>query len=38
LQSWFSATERYARQLHEMDRAQYIAMKRAEDLRQQTLR
>jgi hypothetical protein len=38
LQSWFSATERYPLQLHEMDRAQYIEMKRAEHLRQQTLR
>lgn len=37
LQSWFTATERYPRQLHEMDRAAYLAMKRAEDLRQQTV-
>ena len=28
--TWFSASERYARQLHEMDRAQYVAMKRGE--------
>lgn len=32
---WFSATERYARQLHEMDRATYLAMKRGEYERQQ---
>jgi hypothetical protein len=37
LQSWFTAVERYPRQLHEMDRAAYLAMKRAEHLRQQTL-
>jgi hypothetical protein len=36
LQDWFTATERYSRQLHEMDRAQYVEMKRAEHLRQQT--
>lgn len=38
LQSWFSAVERYPRQLHEMDRDAYLEMKRAEHLRQQTLR
>lgn len=27
---WFSSTERYPRQLHEMDRATYVSMKRAE--------
>lgn len=27
LQDWFSATERYPRQLHEMDRDTYVAMK-----------
>lgn len=37
LQSWFTAVERYPRQLHEMDRAAYLAMKRAEYRRQQTL-
>lgn len=37
LQGWFSAVERYPRQLHEVDRADYLAMKRAEVLRQQTL-
>ena len=36
IQSWFSATERHARQLHEMDRSTYAAMKRAEYERQQT--
>jgi len=35
LQVWFDSSERYARQLHEMDRAQYIAMKRGEYGRQQ---
>lgn len=37
LQAWFTATERYPRQLHEVDRAAYLEMKRAEDLRQQTV-
>lgn len=37
LQSWFSSVERYPRQLHEMDRGEYLAMKYAEHLRQQTL-
>lgn len=36
IQGWFSATERYARQLHEMDRETYVAMKRQEYERQQT--
>jgi hypothetical protein len=36
IQTWFDATERYARQLHEMDRNTYIAMKRQEYERQQT--
>ena len=35
LQSWFSATELYSRQLHEVDRATYLDMKRREYLRQQ---
>lgn len=38
LQSWFAATERYPRQLNEMERADYLAMKRAEQLRQQAVR
>jgi hypothetical protein len=33
--TWFDATERFPRQLHEMDREQYIAMKRTESERQQ---
>ncbi|MEN9865379.1 MAG: hypothetical protein RL748_969 [Pseudomonadota bacterium] len=37
LQSWFSATERYPRQLHEIGREQYISMKHDEYQRQQTL-
>lgn len=28
LQMWFDATERYARQLHELDRQEYLALKR----------
>jgi len=36
LQSWFTATEQYPRQLHEVDRTAYIDMKRSEYLRQQT--
>jgi 1-acyl-sn-glycerol-3-phosphate acyltransferase len=30
LQTWFAATEKYPRQLHEMDRASYLEMKRKE--------
>jgi hypothetical protein len=37
IQTWFSATERYPRQLREMDRPTYVAMKRQEVERQQTL-
>jgi hypothetical protein len=37
LEQWFGATERYARQLHELDRSSYLAMKRREYQRQQTL-
>lgn len=33
---WFSATERYPRQLREMDRSTYVTMKKAEYERQQT--
>lgn len=36
-QSWFTAVERYPRQLHEMNRSEYLAMKRAEYVRQQTV-
>lgn len=35
LQSWFTSTERYPRQLHEVDRGAYLDMKRSEYLRQQ---
>lgn len=38
LQSWFTAAERYPRQLHEVERGAYLEMKRAEYLRQQTVR
>jgi hypothetical protein len=34
LRDWYAATERYARQLHEMDQAEYLAMKRREYQRQ----
>lgn len=37
LQTWFTAVERYPRQLHEVDRPAYLEMKRAEVTRQQTL-
>ena len=35
LQDWFTAVERYPRQLHEQSRAEYLAMKRSEIHRQQ---
>lgn len=35
LQHWFGATERYPRQLHEIDKAAYLSMKRSEYKRQQ---
>jgi hypothetical protein len=38
LQNWFTAVEQYPRQLHEVDRAAYLEMKRAEVARQQTER
>jgi hypothetical protein len=38
LQAWFNGTERYARQLHEIDRETYMTMKRAEVARQQGVR
>ncbi len=34
LADWFDATERHAKQLHEMERAEYLAMKRKEVQRQ----
>ena len=36
LESWFTATERYPRQLHEVERVEYFDMKRSEYKRQQT--
>lgn len=36
LQGWYSATEMYARQLHEVDREAYLDIKRRELARQQT--
>ena len=36
LRAWFAAIERYPRQLHEMERDEYLAMKRKEYLRQQS--
>ena len=38
LQNWFAAVEQYPRQLHEVERPAYLAMKRAEVVRQQTER
>jgi hypothetical protein len=35
LRDWFNATESYPRQLHELDRDEYVAMKRREYRRQQ---
>jgi hypothetical protein len=35
LDDWFTAIERYPRQLHEMERGEYLAMKRMEYARQQ---
>ena len=37
LQDWFTAIERYPRQLHDMDRAAYLTMKRAEHTRLHTV-
>lgn len=37
LQSWFTATEQYPRQLHEVGRTAYFDMKKSEYLRQQTV-
>jgi hypothetical protein len=36
LQIWYTATESYARQLHDVDRIDYMEMKRSEYSRQQT--
>jgi hypothetical protein len=35
IREWFASTERYAQQLHEMDQAEYLDMKRKEMRRQQ---
>jgi hypothetical protein len=35
LRDWFAATERYPRQLHEMEQDEYLDMKRREHQRQQ---
>jgi len=35
LRDWFAATERYPRQLHEMEQADYLALKRRDYQRQQ---
>jgi hypothetical protein len=37
IQTWFRGTERYPRQLREMDWSTYAAMKRVEYERQQTM-
>ena len=37
IQAWFTETERYPRQLREMDRLTYVSMKRHEVERQQTM-
>jgi hypothetical protein len=37
IERWFDATEQYRRQLHEMDRPTYLAMKQSEHARQQAL-
>jgi hypothetical protein len=36
LTNWFDATEQYPRQLHELDRQEYLQMKHKEYERQQT--
>lgn len=36
LNDWFTATEKYPRQLDEIDRASYLSMKKAEYQRQQS--
>ncbi len=37
LHNWYAATEAYARQLHEVERGDYLTMKRSEYRRQQTV-
>lgn len=36
LRDWFALTERYPRQLHELEQSEYLSMKRKEFMRQQT--
>ena len=36
LETWFNSTERYARQLREMDKGTYMALKRGDYERQQS--
>lgn len=38
LRTWFAATERYSRQLHEMNLDEYLEIKRAENVRQISMR
>ncbi|MDB5793893.1 MAG: hypothetical protein JWR25_272 [Noviherbaspirillum sp.] len=38
LNNWFTSTERFPRQLHEIDRQEYLVMKRSEYARQQNAR
>ncbi|MDQ6619223.1 MAG: hypothetical protein M3Z31_05910 [Pseudomonadota bacterium] len=38
LRQWFASTDRYAKQLHEVEASEYLAMKRSEYLRQETRR
>ena len=38
IERWYGATEKFPRQLHEVDRAAYLSMKREEYKRQQTTR
>ncbi|MES2046864.1 MAG: hypothetical protein V4447_00570 [Pseudomonadota bacterium] len=38
LNKWFSATEQYPEQLHEINKDEYLTMKRAENVRQLSLR
>jgi hypothetical protein len=37
IESWFDATEQYRTQLHEIERAEYLAMKKREHVRQQAV-
>jgi len=37
LQNWYTAADRYPRQLRDMERQEYVEMKRAEYVRQQAV-